>query len=85
MSRLLKTVARPQEDDGVDHVRWPAWGSIETWCYISGMSRRATYEGIATKELEARKDGTKTIINIEAGLKRMAALPLAKIKPMKQR
>lgn len=46
----------------------PRFGSIDTWCLLSGMGRRATYDALGHGHLKAVKAGTRTLINIEKGL-----------------
>jgi hypothetical protein len=57
----------------------PHFATIPTWCAISGQSRTRVYLAIAAGELIARKDGRRTLIDVQAGLARMANLPAAKI------
>lgn len=56
--------------------------SIETWCELSGISRRQTYERIAQGKLRAVKDGHKTLIDMETGERYLAERPELKVRPM---
>ena len=63
----------------------PKFGTIDTWMQISGMGRRTTYDELGRGNLKAVKAGTRTLVNIEAGLAWLAALPPAQIRAPKQR
>lgn len=63
----------------------PKYGSIDTWCALTGMGRRATYDALGHGHLKAVKAGSRTLINIEKGLIWLESLPAAQIKPMKPR
>ncbi len=63
----------------------PKFGSIDTWCALSGMGRRATYDALGHGHLKAVKAGTRTLINIEKGLAWLESLPAAQIRPQKPR
>lgn len=63
----------------------PAFATIEDWLVISGMGRRATYDDIGAGHLKAVKRGTRTLIDVEAGLAYLRSLPPAKIKAPKVR
>lgn len=63
----------------------PRYGSIDTWCALTGMGRRATYDALGHGHLRARKVGTRTLIDIEAGLAWIESLPPAQIKPQSRR
>jgi hypothetical protein len=63
----------------------PKFGSIDTWCLLSGMGRRATYDALGHGNLKAVKAGTRTLINIEKGLAWLESLPAAQIRPQKPR
>lgn len=58
----------------------PAFSSIDGWLLISGMSRRVTYEKLGTGDLKAIKVGTRTLIDVEAGLAWLRSRPPAKIR-----
>ncbi len=63
----------------------PKYGSIDTWCALTGMGRRATYDALGHGHLKAVKVGARTLINIEKGLAWIEAQPPAVIRPMKPR
>jgi hypothetical protein len=63
----------------------PRFGTIDCWCAISGMGRRATYDALGRGDLRAVKVGTRTLINIEKGLAWLESRPAAQIKAPKQR
>jgi hypothetical protein len=63
----------------------PKFGTIDTWLSLSGMGRRATYDALGRGNLHAVKVGSRTLINIEAGLLWIASQPAAKIRAPKQR
>jgi hypothetical protein len=52
---------------------------------ITGISRSSIYEAIAHGELDAVKDGDRTLITMASIERRQAALPRAAIKPTKMR
>jgi hypothetical protein len=55
----------------------PKFGTIKTWCAISGQSRSRAYEALAAGNLKAVKEGVKTLIDIEGGLAWLRTLPQA--------
>lgn len=60
----------------------PAFAAITpTWLAISGMSRSATYRALGRGELRAIKLGSRTLIDVEAGLAWLRSQPLARIAP----
>jgi hypothetical protein len=63
----------------------PKFATIEDWCTISGMSRRVTYDRMGTGELKAIKVGGRTLLDVEAGLAWMRALPPAVIRAPRQK
>jgi hypothetical protein len=63
----------------------PKFGTIDTWLSLSGMGRRTTYDELGRGNLKAVKVGTRTLINIEAGLAWIASQPPAQIRAPKQR
>jgi hypothetical protein len=63
----------------------PKFGTIDTWIALSGMGRRTTYDELGRGNLRAVKVGTRTLINIEAGLAWLHSQPAAKIRAPKQR
>jgi len=58
----------------------PYFATIARWCEISGMGRRATYDALARGELQARKRGRSTLIDVRAGLEWLRSLPPARIR-----
>jgi hypothetical protein len=58
---------------------------IEAAKAITGISRSSIYEAIGRGELDAVKDGDRTLITMASIERRQAALPRAKIKPAKVR
>lgn len=40
----------------------PEFGTIDTWCQISGMGRRTTYDELGKGNLKAVKAGARTLI-----------------------
>ena len=63
----------------------PKYGTIDTWCILTGMGRRATYDALGHGHLRAVKVGARTLINIEKGLAWLDAQPTAQIRPQKTR
>jgi len=63
----------------------PKFCTIDHWLAISGMGRRATYDKLGTRELHAIKVGTRTLIDVEAGLAWLRSLPQAKIRAPRNR
>jgi len=48
------------------------------------MGRRATYDAMGRGDLRAVKAGTRTLVDVEAGLRWLHSLPPAKIRPQKR-
>lgn len=46
---------------------------------MTGMSRSVTYEALGRGDLRAIKLGTRTLIDVEAGLAWLASMPAAEI------
>ena len=63
----------------------PKYGGIDTWCALTGMSVRGTYDRLAAGDLIAVKVGTRTLINIEKGLAWLENQPQAQIKAQVRR
>jgi excisionase family DNA binding protein len=57
--------------------------SIKTASQLTGISRSKIYDAIGRGELDAVKDGERTLITVESLERRQAALPRAKIAPPK--
>ena len=53
----------------------PQYGSVATWCELTGISRSKTYELLASGDLIARRLGGRTLVDIQAGLAWIATLP----------
>jgi excisionase family DNA binding protein len=58
----------------------PKYTSIEGWQQLTDLGRRHTYDLLAAGKLRAVKSGTRTLIDVEHGLKYLASLPPAVIK-----
>lgn len=58
----------------------PRFSTIARWCDLSGMSRTGTYREIGNGNLIAKKLGKRTLIDVQAGLAWLAALPSADIR-----
>ena len=63
----------------------PRFTTIERWCAISGLSRRVVYDRLGTGELKAIKAGTRTLIDVDAGLDWLRSLPPPTIRAPRQR
>ena len=63
----------------------PKYGGIDTWCALTGMSVRGTYDRLAAGDLVAVKVGSRTLLNIEKGLAWLETQPQAQIKPQVRR
>ncbi len=64
----------------------PKFAPIEPdWRIISGMPRRTTYEELGRGNLKAIKVGTRTLIDVEAGLAWLRSLPPPSIRPPRER
>jgi excisionase family DNA binding protein len=57
----------------------PKYGPLNTWQQISGVGRSKTYEMLETGELRGIKVGRRLLIDIEAGLAALAAMPPARV------
>ena len=62
----------------------PKFAGIPQWCAISAMSRTAVYLALGRGDLKGIKVGDRTLIDVDAGLAWMRALPPAKIAAPKQ-
>jgi hypothetical protein len=58
----------------------PAFTTIDGWQALSGMGRRSTYDELGKGNLRAVKRGSRTLIDVEAGLAWLRSLPPAKIR-----
>lgn len=63
----------------------PKFCTIDHWLVISGMGRRATYDRLGSGDLKAVKQGTRTLIDVDAGLAWLRSLPPAQIRAQKPR
>jgi excisionase family DNA binding protein len=63
----------------------PITVSVQECARIIGISRSMIYEAIGRGELDAHKDGDRTLITMASIERRQAALPRAEIKPPKVR
>jgi hypothetical protein len=59
----------------------PMYAPLPQWCAISGMSRTATYNALGRGDLKAIKIGSRTLLDVEAGLAWLRSLPAAQIRP----
>lgn len=58
----------------------PKYASLPQWCAISGMSRTSTYNALGRGDLKAIKIGTRTLVDVDAGLDWLRSLPAAQIR-----
>ncbi len=56
------------------------FADIPHWCAISGMSRTGTYNALGRDDLKAIKMGSRTLVDVEAGLAWLRTLPPARIR-----
>jgi hypothetical protein len=61
------------------HDTRPKYGSLDTWQRISGLGRSKTYEMLKSGKLRGIKVDRRLLIDIEAGLAELAAMPPASI------
>jgi hypothetical protein len=59
----------------------PKFGTIDTWCQISGISRRITYDLLGEGHLRAIKIGGRTLVDLEHGIAYLRSLPTASFVP----
>ena len=59
----------------------PKYASVKGWCELSGMSRTGTFAALGRQDLTAKKQGRKTLIDVEAGLAWLRSLPQAVFRP----
>jgi hypothetical protein len=55
----------------------PQFGTVDTWCKLSGQTRTKAYEALAAGHLKAVKNGRTTLIDIQAGFAWLRTLPAA--------
>ena len=58
----------------------PKFAPFPQWCALSGMSRTASYNALGRGDLKAIKVGTRTLIDVDAGLDWLRSLPPAQIR-----
>jgi hypothetical protein len=63
----------------------PAYCSIDNWLNMSGMGRRSTYDELGRGNLRAIKIGSKTLIDVEFGMKWLRSRPAAVIRAPRSR
>ena len=61
----------------------PKFALLPQWCALSGMSRTATYNALGRGDLKAIKVGSRTLLDVEAGLAWLRSLPPAQIRAPK--
>lgn len=61
----------------------PKFAPLPQWCALSGMSRTATYNALGRGDLKAIKVGSRTLLDVEAGLAWLRSLPPAQIRAPK--
>jgi hypothetical protein len=59
---------------------YPAFASIRRWCELSGLGRSVVYVMLGDGRLRAVKAGNRTLIDVQAGLAYLNALPSATIR-----
>jgi hypothetical protein len=65
------------------NVHTPKFAPLPQWCALSGMSRTATYNALGRGDLKAIKIGTRTLLDVDAGLAWLRSLPAAQIRAPK--
>ncbi|WP_428487219.1 helix-turn-helix domain-containing protein [Rhodopila sp.] len=63
----------------------PKFTTIDNWIVMSGMGRRSVYEYLGSGELKAVKVGSRTLIDVEAGLAWLRSRPPAVIRAPRPR
>ena len=61
----------------------PKFAALPQWCALSGMSRTATYNALGRGDLKAVKVGSRTLLDVDAGLAWLRSQPLAQIRAPK--
>lgn len=61
----------------------PKFAPLPQWCALSGMSRTATYNALGRGDLKAIKVGSRTLLDVDAGLSWLQSLPAAQIRAPK--
>jgi hypothetical protein len=63
----------------------PKYAPLHLWCEISGLGRSKSYEMLGVGALRGIKVGRRLLIDVEAGLAALAAMPPAIIRPPARR
>jgi hypothetical protein len=63
----------------------PRFATIDRFCALTSMSRRVVYDELGRGNLKAVKVGTRTLIDVEAGLSWLRSRPAAVIRTPKPR
>jgi hypothetical protein len=63
----------------------PRYATIRDWIAMTGVSRSSTYLALGRGDLRAKKFGTRTLIDVEAGLAWLESMPDAKIRTRRPR
>jgi hypothetical protein len=86
MKTLLKTTtAIPAPVPSPGEASTPKYCTIEKWCDLSGMGRRSVYDALGRTDLVAIKVGSRTLIDVEAGLSWLRSRPPAVIRAPRPR
>jgi hypothetical protein len=85
--RLTTTTAMPAQPipSAAETPPRPAYCTIENWISLSGMGRRTTYDELGLGNLKAIKVGSRTLIDVEAGLAWLRSRPPAVIRAPRAR
>ena len=57
----------------------PKYATMATWTALTNMSRSTAYNLLGARKLRAIKVGSRTLIDVEAGLAWLASQPIADI------
>lgn len=60
--------------------RQSAYCTISDWTILTGMGRATTYDAISRGDLRTKKNGTRTLLDVQHGLKWLDSLPQANIR-----
>ena len=61
----------------------PKFAPVPQWCALSGMGRSSTYNALGRGDLKAIKVGSRTLVDVEAGLAWLRSMPAAQIRAPK--
>ncbi len=61
------------------------WGTITEGCIARKCGKGRLYKEIADGLIEAKKDGRRTLVNLDDIRARLESLPKAEIQPLKNR